>query len=80
VGAGLEGLGFPGGFREGWGFVFFFFSCVQMPQQSHHPHHQRGGARNGGSGAQLVVDERLQQLVLRMRSALQLGFRSSSSL
>jgi hypothetical protein len=27
-----------------------------------------------------VVDERLQQLVLRMRSALQLGFRSSSSL
>ncbi|CAM6023862.1 unnamed protein product [Sphagnum balticum] len=51
-----------------------------MPQQSHHPHHQRGGARNGGSGAQLVVDERLQQLVLRMRSALQLGFRSSSSL
>jgi hypothetical protein len=51
-----------------------------MPQQSHHHHHQRAGARNGGSGAQLVVDERLQQLVLRMRSALQLGFRSSSSL
>lgn len=25
VGAGSEGLGFPGGFREGRGFVFFFF-------------------------------------------------------